>query len=612
MGYDISKQEPIFMRLGTYIHWWYKLDQWQGELDTRLDDALGDFLETSDKWPEDKQAYEAFSIEIRRQKEELESMQQSIVNLVSDFFGLNVKAMIESAYSSTDDVIDDLIDQMEDYAPSYEAGDRVLQNIVSVDQTVTEDEDNSFLAGDYPGDFSLNFGTDATQMAQDDHFVLTCADDSVVDGERWTLDSARLGQYSGEVVTDQSTDWYEAGIEKLNINPAPVREVQDSDKKVDKWTLSGAVRGTNIDEDGYVWLRFKNTGSGDPVEENDELDQVTGFDFATGTNKAVFGKESDIDGSLHVSVVKEPSSVIILGGTYAELSESDTIIDNADNETTDGRLYAEVERAEGSISGTSKYTVTLYKESSRSTPVASGVKDNVPDENWPSVGVEINLEPEPGHNLVGQVTLTAFNSTEDETDDTIVIKVPRYFVRVYRSESRSEDDLVSEGVSYDPTTTSLALNPKGEFETKGTVTLRYVEDNEEIIVSNVFDTIDMCRSNPNGGDFSEDDIVARAGSTATLCGSESYQSGAAEVLTFYEVNASGLTSASIEVDLDVYVGDGYVASARAGFSDNDKFTFSSCQTGVEGRFQTFLRDNFGKVFAGVESDPEIFESWAGG
>lgn len=55
---------------------------------------------------------------------------------------------------------------------------------------------------------------------------------------------------------------------------------------------------------------------------------------------------------------------------------------------------------------------------------------------------------------------------------------------------------------------------------------------------------------------------------------------------------------------------GYIASAYVGFGNGDKFTFETDCT-VEHRFQTFLRDNFAKVFPSVSSGNEIDETWAG-
>jgi hypothetical protein len=97
--------------------------------------------------------------------------------------------------------------------------------------------------------------------------------------------------------------------------------------------------------------------------------------------------------------------------------------------------------------------------------------------------------------------------------------------------------------------------------------------------------------------------VARAGSLANLL------TGSASDLPFFEVGGSGLRSASVDLAA-VTVSGGYVASAIAGFANGDKFTFQTSAT-EDSRFQTFLRDNLGKVFPSVSSGNEILEVWAG-
>ena len=585
MAYDSTIRQDVFKRMGVYIKWWYTLNDMKSTLDGLLSNAITEFELGTSPSAEDKAAYEAFSIEIRRQKDELESLRQSVVNLVSSFFGTNVKALLSSPYSTPESVLDHLLDAMDDY------DDQALQNTVAADATVTEDEDNSVLAA---AGLSLSFGVTASQLAQDDRFALTCVDDSVVDQERWTLESARLGQYSGEVVTAKAVEWAAAGITGLTIPQAPVREASDPSSKVSDWKLSGAVRGGNVAADGRVYLKFAAAPT--LTRENDELAQLTSFAFTT----AVFGDESDIDGKLYVSLVKEPASSDVLGGVVAQISEAGLIIDGASASNTDnGTLYAKVIKA--TSSGTSTYTVELYKDAARSQKVATGsgsaAEDEVPTD-------PIALAAYGGSGLTGKLTLAAFASVEDATDESVLIKVPRYFVRVYRSSARGAEDLVAQGISYQPKpASSLSLTAASGFTTAGTVSLNYIQDNEEIVLTGVFHTIDAYRADPADSATTDADIVARAGSLANLL------TGSASDMPFFEVGGSGLRSASVDLAA-VTVSGGYVASAIAGFANGDKFTFQTSAT-EDSRFQTFLRDNFGKVFPSVSSGNEILEAWAG-
>jgi hypothetical protein len=590
MAYDSTIRQDVFKRMGVYIKWWYTLSDMKSTLDGLLGNAITEFELGASPSAEDKAAYEAFSIEIRRQKDDLESLRQSVVNLASSFFGTNVKALLNSPYSTPESVLDHLRDAMDDY------DDQVLQNTVAADATVTEDEDNSVLAAD---GLSLNFGATASQMAQNDRFALTCVDDSVVDQERWTLESARLGQYSGEIVTATAVAWAAAGISGLTIPQAPIREISDSSSKVSDWKLSGAVRGTNVTSDGRLYLKF---GAAPTLTvENDELGQLTSFAFSGSGKTAVFGDESDIDGKLYVSLVKEPASIDVLGGVVAQIAEAGLIIDGAsDSNTTAGALYVKVIKANGTSSG-SKYTINLYKEAARTTLVAHSTIDNVPEDTVPTDA--FNLTADSG--ITGKITLSAFASVENGTDESIIIKVPRYFVRVYRSSARSSDDLVAEGVSYQPKPAgAVDLDPVGDFLTTGAVNLNYIQDNEEIVLSGVFYTIDAYRADPADTDTTDADIVARAGSVDNLL------TGSTSDLPLVEVGGSGLRDASVDLAV-VTVSGGYVASACVGFANGDKFTFGTSATDA-GRFQTFLRDNFGNVFPSAASPGnEINEAWAG-
>ena len=595
MAYGSVAREDIFKRLGTYIKWWSELEGMKDTLDSMLDNAIAEFELSSSPTAADKEAYEAFSVEIRRQKEELESFRQSVVLLVSDFFGVNVKDLLDSPYSTPESVLDHLIDEMGDYDSG---GEQVLQNNVTIDN-VDEDEDNSV---DIDNSL-LDFGMDVTQMAYDDQFALTCIDDTVVDSERWTLESARLGQYSGEIVTGQSVDWEQAGIEGLDIPAAPIVEDQDSDNKVSDWQLSGAIRGTNVASDGTAYLKF--SGRGDLNNTlNDELGQIVIRSFQQSGYTAIFGAESDIDGNMYVSLVQDPASPEVIGGVLAEVSTTDLIIDGADDSNTDdGTLYAKIIKT--TSSSTSTYTIELYSNSDRSTGlVATATDDTSAEDDVPDNPIELIADNSSG--LTGTIKLGSFESIEDGTDSTIQIKIPLYYVRIYRSSSRSDEDLVSEGFSYTAYGTAYPTPPAGsDFETTGMVAISYIQDNENIIFEDNFGRVDMYRADPDDPDTTEDDIVARAGGE---CPDNLLEDGVAD-LPFYEVNGSGLTDVTIDLAA-VTVSTGYIAVASAGFTNDDKFTFSTT-TDDDGRFQTFLRDNFGKTFPEASSGAtEIDEAWA--
>jgi hypothetical protein len=588
MAYNNTIRQDVFKRLGVYIKWWYELDDMKATLDALLGDAstsctaIKEFKLGGSPSAEDKQAYEAVSIEIRRQKDELESLRQSVINLTSGFIGLNVKALINSPYSTPDAILDHLLDAMDDY------DDQVLQNTVSIGDII-EDEDNSVKEAD---GLSLDFGVDATQKAHADRFVLTCVDATTVNNEHWSLESAILGQYAGVISTGQSLEWAEAGIAGLSIPAAPTREGSDVSSKISDWKLGGAVRGSNVTADGRLYLKFAAAPT--LTRTNDELSQLTSFSFST----AVFGTESDVEGKLYASVVKEPAVADVLGGVTAQILKTDLIIDGATSSNTDnGTLYAKVIKS--TSSGTSTYTVELYKDSARTQKVATG-SDTAAEDEVPTAAIVLSQSSSSG--ITGKLTLGAFVSVEDSTDQSILIKVPIFFIRLYRSAGRDEADMVAQGVAYQPKPAgSVSISSATGYTTAGTVSLNYIQDNQDIVLSGVFYTVDAYRMDPASA--STDDIVARAGKLSNLL------TGAASDLPFFEVNSSGLHGVSVDVAA-VTVSGGYTASAYAGFANGDTFTFETSASG-SGRFQTFLRDNFGKIFPATSSGNEIDEAWAG-
>lgn len=657
MSYDNTVREKLFTRLGVYVRWWYKLDDLRKTLETTRAGAASMFGLGGTPPHADSlayEAYEAMSVEIARQKDELESLRQSVASLASQFFGVNAKALMGAPYSTPEEMIDCLIDQMKNNGDSVQSNPYVVSSVVV-------DPDNAA----YPT--TLDFGITASEMVKCDHFALTCIDDSTPGQERWSLDSGRLGQYPGDIITQQPLAWGDAGISGLTIPPAQVHSKSDGSVAVDNVKIAGSSPGTNIAPDGRVYLKFHDKPAA-LLKDNDDIDQLTTLDltsavtvtgddqdppepncagtylhsatidgtdafsrtdgqfhlwrhttdeesgtsawligtelngaswcFASGTSNiigsyeavgensgraiisvapvekhAVFGAESDIDGKLHLSVFKDGNTVI--GGTVAQLSETDLIIDNASAANThDGALYVKVTKGNGTTTGTSKYTIDLYKTSTRTYKVSTGCVDNLQQNALPSspiVLTAVNNGQVAG--VSGQIRLTAFSNLQNCTDSSLVVRVPRYFVQAYRSAGRLEADMVAQGVSYTPVNASVDLLPNTDsgFQTKGTVSLQYVQDNGGIVASGLFYTVDMYRANPSDATTTDGDIVARAGSTEQL------RVGAQYNLPFYEVNGSGLIGASVNLASKAWLQNShaYAAADIRGAMPDTGFTCSA-------------------------------------
>jgi len=585
MSYDEAVRDEIFERLGTYVRWWYELDSMKETLDGLLNNAIENFnianvaAGTDEPSEADKKAYQSFSAELHQQKDSLDSLRSSVVSMVSNFIVLNVKDLLNSPYASATDVLNELLDYMDD------SDDSVEENTVSV-SGVTEDEDNSVLAAD--GLALPTFGVPG-QLTRDDQFRLVCTSDAVVDQARGPLYSGRFGQFAGQIVTGQAASWPASGITDLTVSVAPEHDEEGDTAgiaKISDWNLTGAVKGTNISEDGRVWLKFNDINVFS--DENDELGQVSDWNL----NSLTFGEDTDSDGNVYVSVVKEPGSCEVLGGTMAQLDASGIFIDNADEtNTNNGTLYAKVTQ-QANTEDTWDFTVELYSNAARTqleaTRTITGVSKTA------DLPIEIDLVPELG-GVDGQIKLEAFNSAVDGAEDnTILIKDQRYFVRVYSSVNRTTANLYAEGISYVPTTGTAGLDlyrpdADGSSDDVGDVTLNYIQDNENIVLSVSFYTIDMYKADPDGEDTTNDDIVARAGSYENL------MTSVEDTINFYPVNSSGLSDVSVTLSGTDDVEADDVVSAVVGYAAGDKFTFYT-STEDNGRFQTFLRESYEKVF----------------
>ena len=669
---NLAILDDVFKRLGVYVHWWYDLATMKDTLDERLEEAVTKFKiinagagsdEPSDV---DIKAYEALAAEISRQKSAQESLRYSVVNLVANFLGLNVKDLLDVPYSSASDILDKLWDLM------VENADTVLDNTVDVNPTVAEDEDNSVIVAD--GLTLPTLDDPPPQMAQDDSFSLVCTDDSIVGQERWVLNSAVHGRYANELTTAEAMDWESAGIEDLTISEAPLhgfgfKELNDTDDEFDNWDLkgvekgvntdangnlygeltesggtytvtlykstgplankvaegtttsatttvtlseqnssgmsgtvdidydsgnntlmlvmkvsdvqmTGAVRATNISEDGRFWLKFNDTPAS-IVEDGDDDSQIS-FDSITG---CTFGTHTDAEGKMHISVVKKPSTYTVdtTEDTVAVLVASSIEIYGADTSSGGNAPYGELYLKVLMTNSGADYQIKCYRDSARTQQV--GESSTYASYDF-TEAIEFSEYGSSG--LSGRVVLSSYGYSPDattDTDSTMRINIPRYFVRAYSSSSRLEDDFVDEVVSPTPTASNLTF---GSIVAQ--VDLAYVQDSSSINVIPKFGLTDMYKADPDDSETTEADIVARAGDI------DGYMGLGFSDHPFYAMNNSGLTDITMDASSDSmgYPALNPVVSACVGDADGDAFTVKTTSTDAA-LFQTFLRESFGKV-----------------
>ncbi len=369
----------------------------------------------------------------------------------------------------------------------------------------------------------------------------------------------------------------------------------DTDEFVSKvlaWDMTGVVRGVNASAEGRLWLRF--VGQVLALEEGDDLHQVE--NWSNGIFH--FGFDTDADGRGYVSVVKEPGTYEVIGGVTAHLDASAVVIDDADGSNTDeGTLYAMVLKENGTTG--KKYTIQLFNNEDRAAghKVAEGFVDNVTDGDFP---LELTLDPAAG-GVGASLTLTSFDSTLNGTDSSIQIRVPRYFVRFYRSEGRAVEDLSCEAVSYEPNHAELMLQPAPGHGMVIRTDLAYVQDNESIRLRLLHYPVDVYRADPAATDTTDADLVGRGGDMSSM----QYTDNTVDISP---LNDSGLSGSLHYSNQPFPVG--LVMSAVFGYATGDAFSFGTT-TDVDGRFQTFLRDGFGKVFPSGDA-PTVSEGFAGG
>ena len=183
------------------------------------------------------------------------------------------------------------------------------------------------------------------------------------------------------------------------------------------------------------------------------------------------------------------------GGTAAGISE--VVLDGvvAANVDADGLLYVDITK-----SG-STYTVDLYKNIDRTTAadkMATGSTTTLPD--------EITLSEANSSGLTGTLTLDWYQAT----DDTIVIRPPKYHVKLYKSSARSDDDLRATASTFEANSGStVSLAAEDDSTIAGTVTLTYTSDDTNVTLQLPYYLIHFC------SDSDRENLVARAGNLTT-------------------------------------------------------------------------------------------------
>jgi hypothetical protein len=566
VAYDKDK---IFSRLGALINWHDKLETLRLDLGNSVMPEIYSDFNNSDT--NDRESIQRIYELMVSQRTDLEGDGTNVVSQVEQFITEHLADILESPERTVEKVVKDLIEEMNTYGHDVE-GNTVYNNPAAqtnvAEQLAIYDED-----GNSTGSATLD---PVDQMARpDNYFRAVCVTDTNAGAETWTVHSSILGEAPTQAVTGEDWEWPGAGIVRLSIGDADVAET-DPDNVVSDASVDGVVRGTNADEDGKLYLSTSRLVTAEALEE-DEFNQVE----LSFTTYPVFGRDTDADGKVHITVDADPDAVTVSGGTTAAISDV-VLAGVSDGNTDDASLiYVKVTESGGT------HTVTLWKNIDRLTSadkVASGsTSDALP--------ATITLSEENSSGLTGRLVLDSYTAG----DDTIVIRPPRYHVKLYKSSARIDDVLRAYASTLDPNIYSdpVSLTAVNDSNIAGTAALTYTSDDSNVTLQLPYYLIHFYSNSDRT------DLVARAGTLSTPA-----QTG----LEIYEVNDSGLSG---QIDLDSSAEKDNI-ELNVGYSAGDCFEFAT-DSQEEGTFQSFFRDNIGQALpentSGLETIPD---SWAEG
>lgn len=564
MAYD---KATVFNRLGALVRWHGQIESFRSVLDADLMSEI--YTDFGNSGPDDRQSIRRIYDQMELQRESMEADKHGVVAQVGQFITGPLAGLLGSPEKTVDKVVKDLIAAMNG------AGDTVDGNTVyNKPASATNNDGEMLTVHDEEGDPAGAATLDAVdQMARPGNAIrAVCVADAQAGHETWAVYSSVLGEAPTQAVTGQDWRWPAAGIRRLNIAEAAVAQT-GSGNVISDPDVQGVRRGVNADEDGVLYLATSRLVTANTVRQ-DEFNQL---DFAF-TTPPVFGEDTDTDGRLHVAIDADPDAMTVSGGATAAVSGVALAGVDDDNTDAHGLIYVKVTQSGGA------HYVTLYRNIDRQTAgdkVASGSTAGLP--------AQVTLSQENSSGLSGVLILESYQAD----DDTIVIRPPKYHVRLYRSADRGEEALRAHAATFDPNVygSPIALAAANGSAIAGTVTLTYAKDDSDVTLQLPYYLIHFY------ADSGRENLVARAGSLSPGDG-----------LPIHEVGGSGL-SGTIDLDGIPAVSDIELA---VGYSAGDHFEFATHSL-EEGTFQSFFRDNLGHALPAVTNGTEtVSDALAGG
>ncbi len=310
MSYDKSK---IFLRFGKCVKLQNLLKDFRK---TNLDNYNDEIVDLFDTSLDDRSILQDLLDGTHSIQEDLESWEgDKPITICDRIIDEYVKPLINSARTSSSDILDDLIDQMNDNS------DKVQQNNVSCSEVTTEITNSN--AGSLPK-------PTVDQMARKDNaFEIRCSSVSTQGEELWTVYSELLGTAPSLAQTDIEFTWAKAGITFKILSGSSILETFDYNNQYSNWSVSGFnVDNTNK---GFLYPKLTKLPNGDGYsfyyllelfkdEARTSANLVASGTRTTASGEIKFTEQNDsgISGTVDIDYSADESSSKILLPLFLE------------------------------------------------------------------------------------------------------------------------------------------------------------------------------------------------------------------------------------------------------------------------------------------------------
>ncbi len=210
-----------------------------------LDSVVSEIIALYNDSEGERRILNLFSNANRSDQAALDSIKSQTVSIVSSFLTTVVREDLSVVGSTSAAVIDALADAMED------ASDTVKENTVSISGP-TADNDNA-------GNGTLHPPGNTQQARDDNDIEVTCIDATTESEEHWSVVCSKLGSL-GTAVSGTTFESESAGISFLIEAQDEIGEVNDNANQLDNWSFDGALKGSNTDADGKVYISLSDSG----------------------------------------------------------------------------------------------------------------------------------------------------------------------------------------------------------------------------------------------------------------------------------------------------------------------------------------------------------------